>query len=203
MCVQNKRKGALKFIKLLLQHVCSKQARDCFCNTRKCMFKTSGRILLQQEARVFKTYGRLLFSPPVHQLSVSIILLKYFYYEFYKNFREWCFLNGYSLIYLANYKNFCGRLLFSLFINLSINSSTYLKGCFPSMKEILKKLDISQEEYYNGTSVNYSFQIVYLSLISVLIRAFRLSGPRPATFISGPRPSVRGPIKVLTSSAFS
>ena len=88
MCVQNKRKGALKFIKLLLQHVCSKQARDCFCNTRKCMFKTSGRILLQQEALVFKTYGRLLFSPPVHQLSVSIILLKYFYYEFYKNFRE-------------------------------------------------------------------------------------------------------------------
>ena len=202
MCVQNKRKGALKFIKLLLQHVCSKQARDCFCNTRKCMFKTSGRILLQQEARVFKTYGRLLFSPPVHQLSVSIILLKYFYYEFYKNFREWCFLNGYSLIYLANYKNFCGRLLFSLFINLSINSSTYLKGCLPSMKEILKKLDILQEEYYNGTSVNYCFQIVYLSLISVLIRAFRLSGPRPPTFISGPRPSVPGPIKVLTSSTF-
>ena len=62
------------------------------------------------------------------------------------------------------------------------------------MKEILKKLDILQEEYYNGTSVNYCFQIVYLSLISVLIRAFRLSGPRP---------SVRGPIKVLTSSAFS
>ena len=70
------------------------------------------------------------------------------------------------------------------------------------MKEILKKLDILQEEYYNGTSVNYCFQIVYLSLISVLIRAFRLSGPRPRTFISGPRPSVPGPIKVLTSSTF-
>ena len=146
------------------KHVCSKRVRDCLCNTKKCMFKTSARLLLQQEARVFKTYGRLLFSPPVHQLLVSIILLKCFYYEFYKNLREWCFLNGYSLIYLANYKNFCGRLLFSLFINFY---KTCLKGCFPSMKEILKKLDISQEEYYNETSVNHCFQIVYLSLISI------------------------------------
>ena len=63
------------------------------------------------------------------------------------------------------------------------------------MKEILKKLDISQEEYYNGTSANYCFQIFYLSLISVLIRAFRLSGPRSPTSYPALDPQSPAPLK--------
>ena len=63
------------------------------------MFKLSGRFLLQYNNCMFKTRERLLFS-----LLISIILLKYFYYEFYKNFRDRYFLIGFLIfVYLVNY----------------------------------------------------------------------------------------------------
>ena len=89
MCVQSRREAAFQFNKPLFSH----------------------------EKRVFKTIGGLLFSLfsyfsntknvcskqargcfLVYYLLISIILLKCFYYEFYKNFRERCFL-----VCLANY----------------------------------------------------------------------------------------------------
>ena len=63
----------VKLVSLAIQkHACSIKAGGFSCNRKKCMFKTN---------------ERLLFS-----LVISITLLKYLYYEFYKNFRERCFL---------------------------------------------------------------------------------------------------------------
>ena len=94
MCVQSSRKAALYFIKLLLRYekivlktrarlffsllsylcnmkqVCSKQAGGYFCNMKHVCSKQGGAYFL------------------VDQLLISVILLKYFYYEFYNNFRE-------------------------------------------------------------------------------------------------------------------
>ena len=50
-------------------------------------------------------------------LLISIILLKYIYYELYENFREICFLNGCSLVYLANYIKLLRTATFELIIN--------------------------------------------------------------------------------------
>ena len=85
--------AAFQFIELLFvirKHVCSKQA-GCYCNTKNVCSKQAGDCFL------------------VCKLLTSIILPKCFYYEFYKNFCERCFL-----VYLANYVNFFRTAVFNL-----------------------------------------------------------------------------------------
>ena len=59
------------------KHVCSNQEGGCFCNIKNVCLKQAGGCFL------------------VYWLTFS--------YEIYKNFHEVCFLNGCSLVYLANY----------------------------------------------------------------------------------------------------
>ena len=73
MCVQIKREGLLLSL------------FGYFCNTKNVCSKQAGGCFL------------------VYLLSICIIPLKYIYYGFYNNFCEGCFLNGCSLVYLANY----------------------------------------------------------------------------------------------------
>ena len=66
-----------------------------------------------------QTNVRVLFN-----LSIinTYYTLKYFYYEFCRNFRQRCFLNGCSLVYLANYIKFLPTAAFE-FINYKFHKN--------------------------------------------------------------------------------
>ena len=63
----NRWEAAFSFLSYFcnMKHMCPKQARFCFCNTKNVCSEPTGGLLLQHETGVFKTRERLLLRPPI------------------------------------------------------------------------------------------------------------------------------------------
>ena len=102
MCIQNNGRAAFECIQLLLW-------------LRKRVFKSSEAVFVIRKC-MFKTSGRLLFSLLIIN---NYYTPKVFYQKFNKNFHEKCFL-----VYLANYK----KPLWTAAFNLSSKQITSVKA---------------------------------------------------------------------------